>query len=315
MFKTIFAAILISFVLTSCSTEPNTNIVHEDSTSVIEEKVGAAIKETDYSKRYIDTIFTKSQIITEVRQYSTAPDYSLTAYYAPPKFDTARSKCWVVWLHGGGKDMNDKSVKNYCEYLAQLGFAAVAINYPSGDEDMGKFTPETQKQAVFSLWTCLNYIRANAAPLRVNPDMAFSAGQSAGAITVYQGNIGSWVYTTNTYFREWTATPNPHNLGYPVTVLGSATLSGAANGTFEKWIPKLQSPNGFYTGADDKKIPANKQIDQFNLMISSRIPNMNSLEWRQIVFGNTAHVLNNFPIISRNIQQQFYSIIKPLPTQ
>lgn len=312
MIKTLFSIILI-LGLVACNNSTNTTTATEDSSGV-EERVGAATKETNYSLRYIDTIFTKSQIITEVRQYSTAPDYSLTAYYAPPKFDTARSKCWVVWLHGGGKDMTDKSVQNYCYYLSQLGFAAVAINYPSGDEDMGKFTPEMQKQAVFSLWACLNYIRANAAALRVNPNMGFSAGQSAGALTVYQGNIGSWV-STNIYFREWNVVPNPHNLGYPVTVLGSVTISGAANGTFEKWIPSCKAVNCFYTGEDDTKVPARKQGEQFEFMKSSRVPNMNNPVFEQMIFLNTGHVLNNFPTISRNIQKQFYSLIKPMPTQ
>lgn len=296
---------LIAMAFVACNTPAPHSETDSDSSATHEEKVAVAVKGT----RYVDTIFTRSQIITDTRQYSNDPDYFLTAYYAPAKFDTSKHKAWIVWLHGGGKDKDDKSCQKYGYYFAQLGYSFVSINYTSGDESMGKFTPGVQKEAVYDLWACLNYIRSNATDFRVNPSWGFSAGQSAGAITVYQGNIGSWV-STDSYFREWNATPNPRNLGFPITVLASATLSGAAKGIFEKWIPMMKAPNAFYTGGQDDKVAAKKQIDNFNKMFLARVPHIYEPIWSQTIFPDADHTLEQFDSISHKMTLQFYSLIK-----
>lgn len=305
--KYLIAVTLFIFSLTSCTYQSTQTDTTEDSTATVEERVGA--EAIGMGTRYLDLIFTEEQCTTKIETYSQNPTYQLKSFAPKTGIDKDKLRWVLIFLHGGDSDMDCRVCNSYGKYFARLGYVVLSLEYSWEAE----FDWVAQKASVYDVFSALQWVRENQSVGHVDGNKVFLMGSSAGAITAYQSNIAGWS-VNEPDFRAWAT--NPNNKGYPVTVLGSATISGAATGIYEKLIPKMLSPNCFYTGENDTiKVPASKQIANYNKMVSSRVPHMNEIIFKQVIFPNTGHVLGNFDFISKNITQQFYSLINLNPVQ
>src|ERR1051325_11071618 len=83
----------------------------------------------------------------------------------------------LVGVHGGGWQVGDrKFYKNWGTYLAKNGYAVLAIEYR-----LMKPGVKTWPGAVYDTKAAVQYVRANAAQLGVDPERIGMIGDSAGA--------------------------------------------------------------------------------------------------------------------------------------
>ena len=94
--------------------------------------------------------------------------------YAPTGRDRAPV---IVAVHGGGWQIGSKAFYRFMgPFLAKNGFAVFAINYR-----LSKPGAKTFPQAVYDVKAAVQYVRANAAQLGVDPERIGMMGDSAGA--------------------------------------------------------------------------------------------------------------------------------------
>ena len=95
-------------------------------------------------------------------------------FYAPKGLDKAPA---LVAVHGGGWQIGDrKFYSNWGPYLARNGFAAFAIEYR-----LMKPGVKTYPGSVYDAKAAVQYVRAKAGELGVDPDRIGMIGDSAGA--------------------------------------------------------------------------------------------------------------------------------------
>ncbi|MEA2876410.1 MAG: hypothetical protein QOF14_1606 [Hyphomicrobiales bacterium] len=94
--------------------------------------------------------------------------------YAPKGLDKAPV---LIGVHGGGWQVGDrKFYRNWGSYLAKNGYAVFAIEYR-----LMKPGVKTWPGAVYDTRAAVQYVRANAAALGVDPERIGMIGDSAGA--------------------------------------------------------------------------------------------------------------------------------------
>jgi acetyl esterase/lipase len=95
-------------------------------------------------------------------------------FYAPKGLDKAPA---LVAVHGGGWQIGDrKFYSNWGPYLARNGFAAFAIEYR-----LMKPGVKTYPGSVYDAKAAVQYVRAKAGELGIDPDRIGMIGDSAGA--------------------------------------------------------------------------------------------------------------------------------------
>lgn len=98
----------------------------------------------------------------------------LADFYAPKGLDGAPV---LVAVHGGGWQIGDREFyRNWGNYLARNGIAVFAIEYR-----LMKPGVETWPGAVYDVKAAVQYVRAQAAELGINPDRIGLVGDSAGS--------------------------------------------------------------------------------------------------------------------------------------
>lgn len=98
----------------------------------------------------------------------------LADFYAPKGLDGAPV---LVAVHGGGWQIGDREFyRNWGNYLARNGIAVFAIEYR-----LMKPGVETWPGAVYDVKAAVQYVRARAAELGINPDRIGLVGDSAGS--------------------------------------------------------------------------------------------------------------------------------------
>jgi acetyl esterase/lipase len=95
-------------------------------------------------------------------------------FYAPKGLDKAPA---LVAVHGGGWQIGDrKFYSNWAPYLARNGFAVFAVEYR-----LMKPGVKTYPGSVYDAKAAVQYVRAKAGELGVDPDRIGMIGDSAGA--------------------------------------------------------------------------------------------------------------------------------------
>jgi acetyl esterase/lipase len=95
-------------------------------------------------------------------------------FYAPKGLDKAPV---LVAVHGGGWQVGDrKFYSNWAPYLARNGYAVFAIEYR-----LMKPGVKTYPGAVYDTKAAVQYVRANARELGIDPERIGMVGDSAGA--------------------------------------------------------------------------------------------------------------------------------------
>jgi len=98
----------------------------------------------------------------------------LADFYAPKGLDKAPV---LVAVHGGGWQIGDrKFYRNWGTYLAKNGYAVFAIEYR-----LMKPNVKTWPGAVYDTRAAVQYVRARAAELGIDPERIGLVGDSAGA--------------------------------------------------------------------------------------------------------------------------------------
>src|ERR1043166_8505224 len=134
--------------------------------------------------------------ITNNLTFGSNVDYAgvtqnLTMDIYEPTADTATVRPLIVWVHGGsflGGTKNDVDVTSLSTHFAKRGYVCASINYRLGMNVPPTQTTATQAvfRAVQDLKAAIRYLRKDAATnntYKIDPDMIFAAGSSAGAFT------------------------------------------------------------------------------------------------------------------------------------
>jgi dipeptidyl aminopeptidase/acylaminoacyl peptidase len=145
--------------------------------------------------RYRDQVFSNVTVTTDLT-YGSAPDLNgdpetLKLDLYQPAGDTVSQRPAIIWIHGGGFTMGDKSSgAGRATFLAKLGYVVASINYrllsPTGCGGNPDPTPTCQNAALgaqHDAQAAVRWLRANASTYKIDTTRIASAGASAGAVT------------------------------------------------------------------------------------------------------------------------------------
>jgi dipeptidyl aminopeptidase/acylaminoacyl peptidase len=182
-----------------------------------------------------------------------------------PAGDTATNRPVVIWAHGGGFVMGDKSSgAGWAREYARRGYVAASINYRM-DEDAGGVTYppnayETQRigWAISDMKTAVRWFRANATSLGIDPGKIAVAGASAGAVTALSTAI----------------TPDDpgdtgDHLAYSSAVCTAISVSGA---TEPGLVDAGDAGAIYFHGDQDTTVPYWLAVEAKDAMVSAGLP-------------------------------------------
>lgn len=143
--------------------------------------------------RYQQTIFDEVTITSDVVYGQVPNGAQLLLDVYEPAGDQLAQRPLIVLAHGGsfisGNKTSDNAITQSCAAFAKMGYVCASINYTLGFDQF----PPQQESAVRTVYraarqmkTAVRFFRKDAATsnlFRVNPDLIFIGGNSAGAIT------------------------------------------------------------------------------------------------------------------------------------
>jgi len=209
--------------------------------------------------RYRDEVFTGVTRTNDVT-YGSAVDQNgqtvtLRLDVYEPTGDTVDARPAIVWVHGGGFSQGSKTSPELVEQanlFARKGYVNVSITYrlwPGGCFPVTAQCVQAIIDAKHDAQAAVRYLRANAEDLGVDADRIAIAGTSAGAITALNVAYGA------------DDVGNSGNPGFPSTVRGAVSLSGAALVT----APDAGEPKALlFHGTADTVVPYQWAVDDVN---------------------------------------------------
>lgn len=102
-----------------------------------------------------------------------------------PEGDLQETRPLLLMMHGGAFFIGNKEELGqtaWCRYFASLGYVAASINYRLGFHPVKAEVREAEMRALEDADAALAYLLGRE-DLRINPQLVFLAGASAGAIT------------------------------------------------------------------------------------------------------------------------------------
>jgi hypothetical protein len=184
------------------------------------------------SGRYARPVFTAIEKVATGVTYAPAdpaadrPDDLELDVWAPAG-DTAGRRPAVVWGFGGGFTVGDRSqLAVLAEDSARRGYVGITIDYRlrgvSGNPDSG-IVP-----AYLDTVTAGEWLRANAARYRIDPDAIIAAGASAGAMNAINAIVlpGEPLPDFPDYFQVPPGTVNPQTSPYAAAISDSGAAAG-----------------------------------------------------------------------------------------
>jgi dipeptidyl aminopeptidase/acylaminoacyl peptidase len=207
----------------------------------------------DGTLRYRDQVFSAVTTTNDIT-YGSAPGadgnpVALKLDLYQPTGDTAAKRPAVVWVHGGGFTMGDKSSgRGKATFFAQLGYVAVSINYrllsPDGCGGNPNPTPLCEHAALAAqhdAQAAVRWLRANASSYKIDTDRIAMAGGSAGAVTSV---------LAATHSEDPGTSGNP---GYPSNIRAAVSISGGM--PTNELIDAGDAPTLFIHGTEDPVVP------------------------------------------------------------
>jgi dipeptidyl aminopeptidase/acylaminoacyl peptidase len=207
----------------------------------------------DGALRYRDQVFSALTVTNDLT-YGSAPDLdgnpvTLKLDLYQPTGDTVAKRPALVWVHGGGFTMGDKSSGGArASFFARLGYVAVSINYrllsPDGCGGNPNPTPICETAALAAqhdAQAAVRWLRANAATYRIDTSRIAIAGASAGAVT--------------SLLVDWRP-EDPGTSGNPgpsSAVRGAVSISGGT--PTNEFITAGDGPAMFIHGTEDNVVP------------------------------------------------------------
>jgi dipeptidyl aminopeptidase/acylaminoacyl peptidase len=145
--------------------------------------------------RYRDQVFSNVTVTKDLTYGSATgldgnPETLKLDLYQPTG-DTVSQRPAILWIHGGGFTMGDKSSgAARSTFLAKLGYVVASINYrllsPTGCGGNPDPTPTCQnaaRGAQHDAQAAVRWLRVNASTYKIDTTRIASAGASAGAVT------------------------------------------------------------------------------------------------------------------------------------
>ena len=203
--------------------------------------------------RYRDQVFSSVTTTNDIT-YGTAPGadgnpVALKLDLYQPAGDTVTKRPALVWVHGGGFTMGDKSSgRARATFFAKLGYVAVSINYRllspdgcGGNPDPTPVCENAALEAQHDAQAAVRWLRANAATYKIDTSRIAMAGSSAGAVTSV---------LAATHSEDPGTSGNP---GYTSTIRGAVSVSGGM--PTNELITAGDAPTLFIHGTEDKVVP------------------------------------------------------------
>ncbi len=220
------------------------------------------------ANRFSSVNLTSGVKFTDVINYKGVPTSLYLDVYEPAG-DLSEGRPVIIWIHGGGFRTDSYRTQgyivDYCNRFARRGYVCVSIDYRLREAaDMPTQASEfpALQDAARDANAAIDWIRANAAIYRVDPNLVFIAGGSAG---------GRTAQTVCQFDGPDTAAVNaPENLYQSIPwnktgLVANATLWGGLEPEMRGWVyPYLQPtdlPTILVHGSADITILPQESID------------------------------------------------------
>lgn len=157
-----------------------------------------------------------------------------------PSADNTQARPVIIWIHGGGfrtgSSKTQGYIVNYSNRFAKRGYVCISIEYrlraSSSMPTQSDEFPALQ-DAARDANTAINWVKANAAAYRIDPNLIFMAGGSAGGRTTqtvcqFDGPDPTAKYTPENQYKNtpWDKT----------SLIANATLWGGLEPEMRGWI-------------------------------------------------------------------------------
>lgn len=238
--------------------------------------------------RYLDDVFDSYN--TEYGEYEPGYPYILFT----PAGDTVKKRPVIVVLHAGGGQVED--ITGWCIDFVKKGYVCFSTEYKIG---VGNFDVYEQKKAVVQMFDFSVWMRENSDRFGLKVKKVFFMGSSAGAITALQTGIS--LNDRFTSFFSGFDVPDNRN----ISILATASLSGAAIPEFNNLINTGDCPNFFYNGEKDLLIPFKAAQTTYDLQLNYGIAS------NLVGFPDKGHKLENHDFILTDLSKRFYNVLKP----
>ena len=176
--------------------------------------------------------------------------------------DTASNRPLIIWAHGGsfiGGTKNDVDVVALSNHFAKRGYVCASINYRLGILPNQASATQGVYRAVQDMRAAIRFFRKDAATTnsyKINPNMVFAGGSSAGAFTAlhlaYMDQPSELPVAIDTMLLGGIE-GNSGNPGYPSHVNAVINLCGALGDT--SWMHVGDVPVCSMHGTNDIIVP------------------------------------------------------------
>lgn len=234
----------------------------------------ASITNTSYSQehiatRYKDVISTQVQVSKDISYAVNIPAGSKEKYYRfdlyQPASDSMQvtNRPLIIWMHGGGFKFGSKNtdeVEAWCNYFAQRGYVAAALNYRLSKKNTlfnFKDLVSGAADAVADAREAIVYFKVHAKEYGIDPNRIILGGNSAGAIVALQT-----AYSTPS---QLALLAKDTMIDTPAVTTGKiAAVINFWGALFNiEWLNSATVPIVSVHGRNDKTVPANQKGESF----------------------------------------------------
>jgi para-nitrobenzyl esterase len=220
-------------------------------------------------QRYKDQIFSDVTVTSDIT-YSTSNGTTLKLDFYEPTGDVEAQRPLLIMAHGGsfigGSKTQDNVCTQYCNAFAKRGYVCASIDYRLGNAFQmldSSSAMQVVMKAISDGKSAVRFFRKDAATsntYRVNPNLIFVGGNSAGAVLYMHAiNIDSLneapPHLRTIITQNGGIEGNSGNDGYSSEMQGLVNLAGGLN------VPEFVGPNSKPSfnahGDSDNTVPYN----------------------------------------------------------
>ena len=230
----------------------------------------ANVSNAQCGTRYKDMIFSTVTTTSNVT-YSTSNGTTLKLDVYEPAGDTAAQRPLIVLAHGGsfisGDKTNDNVVTQMCTNFAKRGYVTASIDYRLGNAVQmyldSQYAITTVLKALSDGKSAIRFFRKDAATTntyRINPNIVFAGGNSAGAVlymhSIYVDSVGELTpLLQNIINANGGYEGNSGNDGYSSEIQALINCAGGLNNP--SYVGPGNKPSANFHGDQDATVPYN----------------------------------------------------------